>query len=72
MDVFVKTELFVSSENTRDPAGLSTFMSWERLEEVLRRDGQLRPDEKLATVVLGTRGIDFRLQRREDIDVPKL
>ena len=52
----------------RDPSGLSTFMSWSRLEEVLRRDGQIRPTEELIAIKLDDRGLNLRLRTKENTD----
>lgn len=43
-------------------SGLVGFISWRRLFEVLRRCGELKPNEELLSFQIDGRGITFRVR----------
>lgn len=46
-------------------AGLASFCSWRRLEEVMRSGGEVRPTEDLLSYQLDDRGITIRMRTRD-------
>jgi hypothetical protein len=46
----------------RYPLGVSHFCSWARLEEELRRSGEIKSSEKVSAFVLNDAGITIRFE----------
>lgn len=44
-------------------ARTAVFMSWDKLEDQLRRAGVVRPSESVASFVVGSDGVSLVLQR---------
>lgn len=41
--------------------GVVTFVSWDRLRKILKRDGEVRPEEKVIQIVADQDGITISL-----------
>jgi hypothetical protein len=46
------------------------FFSWHRLQEILRKAGEIRPNELLLSYQVDDRGICFRITERQEKLVP--
>ena len=59
-------EIPVKNPAFRRGEGLSTFMSFTRLEQALHATGELKPNEEIAGVVVTDYGIQYYIQKQEE------
>ncbi len=62
------TNITIPIKNPDFPAGsgVSTYMSYSRLEETLHETGELKPNEEVSGLVVSEYGIQIYIQKKED------
>ncbi len=56
----------VKDPDFRSGSGVSTFLSFARLEETLQATGELKTDEEISGVVVTDYGIQYYIQKKEE------
>jgi len=59
-------EIPVRDSAFRSGSGVSTFLSFVRLEEALQITGELKPNEQISGVVITDYGIQYYIQKQEE------
>ena len=59
-------ELEIKISKTENRSSTAGFISWERLSELFRRSGELKPDEQIEHLVAGRQGLQYYVEERED------